>query len=49
MEKRASFQDYAIVACGTLNMEMNHLRDTGFLDKELTHGLLYSIYDINEA
>jgi len=34
MEKRASFQDYAIVACGTLNMEMNHLRDTGFLDAD---------------
>jgi len=32
MEKRASFRDYAIVACGTLNMEINHLRDTGFLD-----------------
>ena len=32
MEKCASFRDYAIVACGTLNMEMNHLRDTGFLD-----------------
>jgi len=32
MEKHASFQDYAIVACGTLNMELNHLRDTGFLD-----------------
>jgi len=32
MEKRASFRDYAIVACGTLNMEINHLRDIGFLD-----------------
>ena len=32
MEKRVSFQNYAIVACGTLNMELNHLRDTGFLD-----------------
>jgi hypothetical protein len=30
--KRVSFQDYAIVACGTLNMELNHLRDSGFLD-----------------
>jgi len=32
MEKRVSFQDYAIVACGTLNMELNHLKDSGFLD-----------------
>ena len=32
MENRSSLQDYAIVACGTLNMELNHLRDSGFLD-----------------
>ena len=32
MEKRISFQDYAIVACGTLNMELNHLKDSGFLN-----------------
>jgi hypothetical protein len=32
MEKRVSFQDYAIVACGTLNMELNQLKDSGFLD-----------------
>ena len=32
MENRASFRDYAIVACGTLNMELNHLKDSGFLD-----------------
>jgi hypothetical protein len=25
-------QDYAIVACGTMNMELNYLRDGGFLD-----------------
>ena len=31
-EKHVSFQDYAIVACGTLNMELNHLKDSGFLD-----------------
>jgi hypothetical protein len=30
--KRVSFRDCAIVACGTLNMELNHLRDSGFLD-----------------
>jgi hypothetical protein len=32
MEKDITFQDYAIVACGTLNMELNHLKDAGFLD-----------------
>jgi hypothetical protein len=32
VESRLSFRDYAIVACGTLNMELNHLRDSGFLD-----------------
>jgi len=32
MEKRFSFREYAIVACGTLNMELNYLRDSGFLD-----------------
>jgi len=32
MEKRVSFRDYAIVACGTLNMELNHLKNGGFLD-----------------
>jgi len=32
VENRASFQDYAIVACGTLNMELNYLKGSGFLD-----------------
>ena len=32
METRVSFQDYAIVACGTLNMELNRLQDSGVLD-----------------
>ncbi len=32
MGKRVTLQDYAIVACGTLNMELNHLKDAGFLD-----------------
>ena len=32
MENRASFQDSVIVACGTVNMELNHLKDSGFLD-----------------
>ena len=32
MENHPSFQDHAIVACGTLSMELNYLRDSGFLD-----------------
>ena len=32
MENHPSFQDHAIVACGTMNMELNHLRDSGFLN-----------------
>jgi hypothetical protein len=31
MENHPSFQDHAIVACGTLSMELNYLRDSGFL------------------
>jgi len=29
-----SFSDIAIVSCGTLSMELNHLRDEGFLDTD---------------
>ena len=32
MEKRVSFRDYAIVACGTVNLELNYLKDNGLLD-----------------
>jgi hypothetical protein len=32
IKKPSSFQDYAIVACGTLNMELNRMRNIGFLD-----------------
>jgi len=32
MERHLSFRGYVIVACGTLNMELNHLKDSGFLD-----------------
>ena len=32
MEKHDTFRDCAVVACGTLNMELNHLKDAGFLD-----------------
>jgi hypothetical protein len=27
-----SFEDVAIVSCGTLSLELNHLKETGFLD-----------------
>jgi hypothetical protein len=29
-----SFSDIAIVSCGTLSLELNHLRETGFLDAQ---------------
>lgn len=32
MENRVSFQDCAIVACGTMILELNYLKQTGFLD-----------------
>ncbi len=32
MEKHISFQEYAVVACGTLNMELNQLKNSGGLD-----------------
>jgi len=32
MEDHVSFQDYAIVSCGTLNMELNRLKESGFLN-----------------
>jgi hypothetical protein len=32
MEKRNSFQDFALVACGTLNLELNHLKNSGVLN-----------------
>ena len=32
MAEQLSFKDYAIVSCGTLAPELNHLRKSGFLD-----------------
>ena len=29
---RTTFRDYAVIACGTLNEEMNRLKESGFLD-----------------
>jgi hypothetical protein len=46
MDKNISFSDYAIVACGTLNMELNHLRDSGRLDARI---ILYTRPGRHEA
>lgn len=40
-----SFSDIAIVSCGTLSMELNHLRDEGFLD---TNHLYLTTPGLNE-
>ena len=32
--KTLSFENIAVVSCGTLSLELNHLRDEGFLDTE---------------
>jgi hypothetical protein len=39
MAKDISFGDHAIVACGTLNMELNYLKNSGLLD---TRKILYT-------
>ena len=31
-EAEVSFEEFAVVACGTLGMELNHLRQSGFLN-----------------
>jgi hypothetical protein len=46
MDRDISFQDYAIVACGTLNMELNHLRESGLLDAKV---ILYTKPGRHEA
>jgi hypothetical protein len=46
MDKNISFSDYAIVACGTLNMELNRLRDSGSLDARI---ILYTKPGRHEA
>jgi hypothetical protein len=46
MENRISFRDYTIVACGTLNMELNQLKDSGILD---TRKILYTKPGRHEA
>lgn len=32
MQDRASFRDYAVVACETVNLELNYMSNNGFLD-----------------
>jgi hypothetical protein len=46
MGRDISFQDHAIVACGTLNMELNRLRDSGILDAKI---ILYTKPGRHEA
>jgi hypothetical protein len=40
-----SFADIAIVSCGTLSMELNYLRETGFLD---TNHLMFTTPGLHE-
>ncbi|MHB1653391.1 MAG: DUF1638 domain-containing protein [Desulfitobacteriaceae bacterium] len=37
MAKDVSFKDYAIVACGTMIPELNHLKESGFLDAQVIY------------
>jgi hypothetical protein len=41
-----SFSDIAIVSCGTLSLELNHLRETGFLDAQQ---ILYTTPGLHET
>ena len=43
--KKPSFSDVAIVSCGTLSLELNHLRKSGFLD---TRDLLFTRPGLHE-
>ncbi len=45
MTNKVSFKGYTIVACGTLRRELNHLRDTGFLDADK---ILYTTPGLHE-
>src|SRR4030042_511450 len=42
----ASFSDIAIVSCGTLSLELNHLRETGFLN---ARQILYTTPGLHET
>ncbi len=47
-----SFSDIAIIACGTLSLELNQLKEAGFLDTEYlyytTPGLHQDIYELEK-
>jgi len=43
--QRASFSDTAIVSCGTLTLELNHLKETGFLN---ARQILYTTPGLHE-
>jgi hypothetical protein len=49
---QASFSDIAVVSCGTLSLELNHLRTEGFLDTEhlffTTPGLHEDIHELEK-
>jgi hypothetical protein len=45
MAAAASFEGHSIVSCGTLRPELEHLRQTGFLDAE---GLLFTAPGLHE-
>jgi len=43
--EQISFSDIAIVSCGTLSMELNHLKNEGFLD---TNHLFFTTPGLHE-
>ncbi len=45
MSPEVSFEGYTVVSCGTLRRELNHLRETGFLDAD---GVLYTVPGLHE-
>ena len=45
MVNHISFKGYTIVSCGTLRRELNHLRETGFLDADK---ILYTVPGLHE-
>ena len=45
MSDGPSFEGYTVVSCGTLRRELNHLRETGFLDAD---GVLYTVPGLHE-
>ena len=45
MANRKSFKGHTVVSCGTLRRELNHLKDTGFLDADK---ILYTAPGLHE-